>query len=170
MEPRAALIKTSFDTAQMVFNAVVGDLDEETARYTLPGGMVPSAAAMIAHVIYGQDMMVAELSRQPLVLDRPGIRQETGITVVSASMSPEWLACSYNIAGLKQYSAAVFERTGEYLQNVTTAELDLVVPTPIGTQSSAADLLASIGVVHLAEHTGEVSTLKGACGKVGLPF
>lgn len=170
MDPRASLLKSSFDTAQMVFNAVVADLDEETARFVLPGGMVPCAGAMIAHVIYGQDMTIAEISGQPLVLDRPGVREATGITVPQPSMSPEWLSKVYRLPGLLEYSAAVFERTGEYLANVTSEQLDLIFPTPIGTQASAADYLASIGVVHLSEHTGEISTLKGACGKVGLPF
>jgi len=38
------------------------------------------------------------------------------------------------------------------------AALDRQVTSPLGTEVSAAEYLAGFGVVHLAEHTGEVST------------
>lgn len=170
MDPRAKLLKTSFETAHMVFNAVVSDLDEETARFILPGGKVPCAATMIAHVLYGQDMMISEFTKGPLVLDSAGFREKTGITVVDASMSPEWLAQEYKLPGLLEYSTSVFARTLEYLSNGTPAELDFVFTTPFGTEATAAEFIGSMGIVHISEHTGEISTLKGACGKVGLPF
>lgn len=170
MEPRAALLKSSFDLAHMVFNAVVGDLLPEHAAYTLPGGMVPTAAAMIGHVLYGEDMMVSQASGEPMVLDSNSFGQRTGILRPQPAMTPEWLGLTFDLAGLRDYGAAVFARTDAFLQRATAEALDRRITSPLGTEIAAAEYLAGFGVVHIAEHTGEVSTLKGAQGAKGLPF
>lgn len=170
MEPRAAVLQASFDLAHLVFNAVVNDLDGEMGLYRLPGGMVPSAAAIIAHAVFGEDMMVGEASESPRVLESQGFSIRTGILEPSPAMTPEWLGMDFDLAGLKGYAEAVFARTSEFLQSATAAQLDRRIATPIGREMSAAEYLGGFGVVHIAEHAGEVSALKGAQGLKGLPF
>jgi hypothetical protein len=170
MDPRAEVLKASFDLAHMVFNAVVGDLSEEMARHRLPGGMVPPAAAMIAHVLYGEDMMVGQAFGEPMLIESDGWGATTGILRVSPAMTPDFLTQEFNLGGLKQYAEAVFARTNLLLERATSEQLDRRLPTPIGTEVSAAGYLGGFGVVHIAEHTGEVSALKGAQGAKGLPF
>jgi hypothetical protein len=170
MEPRAALLKSSFDLAHMVFNAVVGDLDETTARYRLPGGSVPAASGMIAHVLFGEDMMVSQASRTPTLLENRDLGASTGILRISPSMTPDWLEQDFHIDGLMRYAEAVFARTAEFLESASAADMDRPMKSPMGTELSAAEFLGAFGIVHIAQHTGEVSTLKGAQGLKGLPF
>jgi hypothetical protein len=170
MEPRAQVLKSSFELAHMVFNAVVGDLSDEMARHRLPGGMVPTAGAMIAHMLYGEDMMVGQVSGEPMLIDSNGWGAKTGIVRVSPAMTPDWLTQDFNLAGLKEYAQAVFARTEAFLERASAADLDKKMPTPIGGEVSGAEYLGGFAVVHIAEHTGEVSTLKGAQGAKGLPF
>lgn len=170
MEPRAAVLKASFDLAHMVFNAVVADLQPGQAAFSLPGGMVPSAAAMIAHMLYGEDMMVGQAGGGTMVLESGDFGRRTGIVRPQPSMTPDWLALDFDIGGLKDYADAVFARTSAFLESADVAALDRRVSTPLGTEVTAAEYLGGFGVVHLAEHTGEVSTLKGAQGVKGLPF
>ena len=170
MEPRAALLKSSFDIAHMVFNAVIADLQPEHGAYRLPGGMVPSATAMMAHALYGEDMMVGQASGTAMLLDADGWAARTGIARPQPAMTPEWLALDFKLEGLKEYAAAVFARTTSFLESAYAAAMDRRVQSPVGGQTTGAELLAGFGVVHLAEHTGEISTLKGAQGAKGLPF
>ena len=170
MEARAQVLKASFDTAHMVFDAVVGDLNEEMAGHRLPGGMVATAAAMIAHALYGEDMMLSQASGERMLLHSNGFAAATGILQESPAMTPEWLTQEFKLIGLKDYAKAVFGRTSAFLERASETDLDRRLKSPIGTEMSAAEYLGAFGVVHIAEHTGEVSTLKGAQGVKGLPF
>jgi hypothetical protein len=131
---------------------------------------VPNAAAMMAHVLYGEDMMVSQASGTSMLLEEGEWKRRTGIAQASPSMSPEWLALHFDLAGLKEYAAAVFARTDSFLSSADAAALDRRVASPLRSEMSGAELLAGFGVVHLAEHTGEISALKGAQGARGLPF
>jgi hypothetical protein len=171
MEPRAALLKSSFDIAHMVFNAVVGNLDDALASSRMNGGNVPPAAAIIAHAVFSEDFMVnGQVRGRTTVLSQDGLQELTGIRRPGPSMTPEWVSTPFSISGLRTYAAAVFAETDTFLRRATQAEMDRSVTTPLGTEVIVAEYLASFGVVHLSEHTGEVSALKGAHGLQGLPF
>jgi hypothetical protein len=170
MEPRAQVLKASFDLAHMVFNAVVGDMDQKSASHRLPGEMVPSAAAMIAHSLYGEDMMLGQVSSTPLLIESGSFGARTGMLKTDPAMTPEWLQQDFLIDGLRDYAGAVFARTSAFLEGASSADLDRKVASPLGTEVNASDYLGSFAVVHIALHTGEVSTLKGAQGAKGLPF
>jgi hypothetical protein len=169
MEPRATLLKASFDIAHMVFNAVVADLDDAAAT-RLIGGNVPAAAPIMAHAIYGEDMIVSQARGAAPLLDSGNWNAKTGILNGSPSMTPDWLALKFSVAGLREYAGAVFARTGEYLELATAAELDKMVPTPLGQEMPVDAFLGAFGIVHVSEHCGEISALKGAQGLQGLPF
>lgn len=168
MEPRAAIIQSGFDIAHMVFNAVVADLEDQAAASRI--GNVPSAAAIFAHAIYGEDMMVGQADGAPMLLESGDWRERTGITIVSPGMTPEWLALKLNVGGLKQYGEAVFARTGAFLLSATAADFDRTVRSPMGQDITVGAFLNSFGLVHISEHAGEISALKGAQGLKGLPF
>ena len=171
MEPRAAVLHSTFDIAHMVFNAVTADLTDEQCVYELPGGTVPRAAAIFAHAVYGEEVMVNEWARglEPVLL-RGGFMEKAGIAATSAAMTPEWLAMQFNLTGLKEYAAEVFAETSAYLESATAEDMDRMVNTPLGQQMPAANAIGAFGIVHISEHTGEISALKGAQGAKGLPF
>ncbi len=171
MEPRAQVLKSAFDIAHMVLNAVIADLDDQAAAFKVAGGTVPSAGAILAHCLHGEDMMVSQAAGgTKLTLLSEGFQARTGIAVPAPAMTPEWHSQAFNVAGLKEYGAAVFARTNAFLEGASSSDLDRLIDTPLGSKVPAADYLASFGVVHLSEHTGEISALKGAQGGRGLPF
>jgi len=170
MEPRAAVLKASFDVAHMVFHAVTADLTEPVAAYRPPGGTVPAGLSLMAHALFGEDMMVNQQARgEQMVLESAGLTQATGIVNPSPEMTPEWLDSDFKLEGLKEYATVVFAATSAFLESATAEQLDRKVSHPAG-ERTAAEYLAGFGVVHLAEHTGELSALKGAQGEKGLPF
>jgi hypothetical protein len=155
----------------MVFNSVVGDLDQAFASSRMNGGNVPPAAAIIAHAVFSEDFMVNEQVRgKGTILSQDGFQELTGIRQPGPSMTPHWVSMPFSIDGLRSYAAAVFAETDAFLHTATQAEMDRPVTTPLGTEMGAAEYLAAFGIVHLSEHTGEVSALKGASGLQGLPF
>lgn len=171
MDPRAPLLKSSFEIAHMVFNAVVSDLDERMGRHSAPGTTIPTPAAIMAHALYSQDMMVNEhVRQQPTVLESGGFGPTTGLAAPEPSMSPEFLSQVFDVAALREYGAALFARTVAFLESATPGELDRTITSPLGSPMDAATYLASFGLVHLAEHTGEISAIKGVLGVKGLPF
>lgn len=170
MDQRAALLKASFDMGHMMFNGVIGDLDASAAAYQVPGGSIGTPAAIIAHTLFGQDMMVSAVAESPTVLESAGLAGATGILNPGPSMDPAWLATPFKVDGLKEYAAAVFARTTGFLESASAAALDRQFSSPLGTPVSAAEYLSVFGLVHLTEHTGELAALKGVRGGKGLPF
>lgn len=169
MEPRAAVLKNAFDTVHMVYNAVTTDLTNEAARYVVPGGTLPNAAAIIAHTLWGEDMVVNAALERPTLLES-GRFAPSGMLSPMNAMTPEFLAQSFDLQGLREYADAVFANTASGLETITPAALDRMLPTPLGTEMDAASFMASFGVVHVGVHTGDISALKGAQGLRGLPF
>ena len=169
MEPRASVLKSAFETAHMVFNAVTADLTEEAARFEMPGGTMPDAAAIIAHTLWGEDMVVNTAIERPTLLES-GRFAPTGMAGPMNAMTPEFLAQSFDLKALREYAAEVFANTASGLESVTAAQLDRLLPTPIDSEMDAAGFMASFGIVHLGIHTGDISAIKGAQGLRGLPF
>ena len=171
MDPRAPLLKSSFEIAHMVFNAVVFDLDERMGRHSAPGATIPTPAAIMAHALYSQDMMVNEhVRQQPTVLQMGGFAAKTGLAAPEPSMSPAFLSQVFDVDALREYAAALFAQTAAFLESPPPGDLDRVITTPLGSPMNAATYLASFGLVHLAQHTGEISAVKGVLGVKGLPF
>lgn len=171
MDPRAQVLKSTFDIAHMVFNAVTADLTEEQCAYTILGGTVPNAAAILAHAIYGEDAVVNRMARgiEPILV-RGDFMARSGISAEAMGMTPAWLEMDFRLNGLRAYAEAVFAETSAFLQSASSEELDRPVDTPLGTKMPAAEAIGAFGIVHISEHTGEISALKGAQGGRGLPF
>lgn len=170
MDPQARLLKETFGIAHMVFNAVTGDMTDEQCAFEV-GGTVPRAAAIFAHAVFGEDMVVNQMVRGgETVLERGGFMARTGIAKPSPAITPEFLAMTFDLAGLREYATAVFAETDRFLDSATAAELDREIDTPLGTKMPAGAAMGAFGVVHVSEHAGEISALKGAQGARGLPF
>ncbi len=123
------------------------------------------------HALYSQDMMVNEhVRQQPKVLETGGFVATTGLAAPEPSMSPEFLSQVFDVGALREYAAALFVQTAAFLESASPTDLDRLIAMPPKPPMDAATYLASFGVVHLAEHTGEISALKGVLGLKGLPF
>ena len=74
MDARIPVLKTAFDITQMVFGAVVGDMEQAQAEFRAEGATVPCGAAIMAHALFGIDMVLNQHVRgRELVLSAPGL-------------------------------------------------------------------------------------------------
>lgn len=172
MVPRAELLKVQFEMAKMVFDMAVGDLTQEDASARVPGANINTIGAIYAHAVHGLDHMLSAVTgAQQLLLNEGDWMDKTGITSASIIQAPEWGEREYKLAGLKEYSEALFGRIFAFLEGVTDAQLDAEVPSPIGTgPSPVTRVITGFGLMHVAQHTGEIAALKGVQGRKGLPF
>jgi hypothetical protein len=58
MEPRAALLKASFETGQLILNAVLADLTQDDMSYQIPGSSASPFGAILAHALVSVDITV----------------------------------------------------------------------------------------------------------------
>jgi hypothetical protein len=68
----------------------------------------------------------------------------------------------------RQYAAAVYQSTDEYLASLTDAELDRIVDPGFAPAMPIGSFVANILAWHTATHQGEISALKGVQGMNGL--
>ena len=171
MSARAALLKSQFQVAKMVYNGTVGDLTAELASKTIDGAQIGAILPIQAHAIFDLDAMVNQIGagKEP-VLVTGGWAEKTGIPGPSLRQGPEWGAANYNLDGLKAYGEAVWASVDAFFDSVGDAELDKEVQSPVGGTVQVASFLGGLGIVHLSAHAGEIAALKGVHGVKGLPF
>ena len=78
-------------------------------------------------------------------------------------MEPDW-AVTLDIDLFRQYAAAVYEATNEYLETVSDPELDRVVDAGFAPPMPVRSFIANLLAWHVATHQGEISALKGVQG------
>ena len=151
--------------------STVADITDDTASYVGPESTVAPIRAIIAHALIGEDMIVHKFAGGgTMVIESGEFASKAGISSPEPSITPEWVATNFDLAGLLAYANELFARTSAYFESATAADLDKECKSPIGSTVSAAELINAFGLVHFALHAGEVSALKGIQGGKGLPF
>ena len=82
-------------------------------------------------------------------------------------MEQDW-DVSLDINLFRQYAAAVYEATDDYLTSVSDAELEKIVDPGFAPPMAAGSFVANLLAWHVATHQGEISALKGVQGFNGL--
>lgn len=166
-----ALVRQQFGLAHNVLEQVLADVTAPVAA-SVPAGTIKPIAIVLAHVVSDEDFMVNGMAQgAPLLLSRDGWSERTGIPVPGGPfMTDEWAAnVKLDLDAFREYMKAVFAQTDAFLAEASDEQLAREVPGPLGT-TSAFNLLATIGLYHCAEHTGEIAALKGVQELKGLPF
>jgi hypothetical protein len=85
------------------------------------------------------------------------------------SMEPDW-AVTLDLDLFRQYAAAVYAATDEFLSTVSDADLDRIVDPGFAPPMPVRSFVANVLAWHVATHQGEISALKGVQGFNGLDF
>ena len=105
---------------------------------------------------------------QPILISG-GWGAKLGIDEPSGRQTSESSGPPVDLATAREYMAAVAGSLDEFLASATDEQLAQEVDGPAGTTTSL-EMLANIGVNHVAGHWGEIAALKGVQGKKGLRF
>ena len=148
--------------------AAIGDCPGDALTRKLPGSTINSIGAIYAHTIFGEDGLLNGLVRGGTpVYFAGGWAPKVGLEMPQGGMEPDW-AVTLDINLFRQYAAAVYEATDEYLATVSDAELDRIVDPGFAPPMPVRSFIANLLAWHVATHQGEISALKGVQGFNGL--
>jgi hypothetical protein len=146
----------------------IGDCSAEALTRKLPGATINSIGAIYAHTIFGEDGILNGLVRgQTPGYFAGGWAEKVGLEMPKGGMEPDWTV-SLDLGLFRQYAAAVYQSTYDFLATVSDEELDRVVNPGFAPPMPVRSLVANILAWHVATHQGEISALKGVQGFNGL--
>jgi hypothetical protein len=157
------LLKQQVVDARREFQGVMQDVDDIMAHWQPPGVANP-VDDLFLHTVLGEDRQVARLTGRAPVLDE---------WAAKLNLPPDWRhtpETSRNLNAridvLAQYAEAVYSAVDAYLASLTNDDLEKTVES-FGGQASVASQISRNLVVHIYEHAGEISTIKGLQGAKG---
>ena len=146
----------------------IRDCPAEALPRKLPGATINSIGAIYAHTIFGEDGILNGLVRGGTpVYYAGGWAPKVGLDMPQGGMEQDW-DVSLDINLFRQYAAAVYEATDEYLATVSDADLDRVVDAGFAPPMPVRSFIANLLAWHVGTHQGEISALKGVQGFNGL--
>jgi len=166
------LLSAQIKQAHGVVTGTVADLTPEQASWS-PGGEANPIGAELLHLIAAEDMFLCMMTnRQPLAMG--AYAGKTGASEPHPMGGyGDWAKrVKADVAQARDYMAAVFKSTEEYVASLTPEELDREVDlSPAGMgKMSLGDFITMTSVVHPSNHAGEISVMKGIQGSKGYPF
>jgi hypothetical protein len=163
-------IKETLGLAHEYLEAAFGGTEGETLTRVLPGATIGSIESIYVHTIANEDWAVQEL-----ILGRPKVIEgewavRLGIKAPKAGEQFDLATWNRDWAAFKEYTAAVFKATDDYLAAAKDADLAKQIDWFGRGTRSAAWVMADTILVHASFHAGEIASLKGVMGLKGLPW
>jgi hypothetical protein len=161
-------LREQMEALHGTLEAAVRDCPADAVARKLPGSTINSIGAIYAHTIFGEDGLLNGLVRggKPVYFDG-GWASKVGLDMPQGGMEPDW-SVTLDLNLFRQYAAAVYKATDEYLQTVSDAELDRIVDPGFAPPMPVRSFIANLLAWHVATHQGEISALKGVQGFNGL--
>lgn len=149
---------------------VMSDVTEKEAHW-LPPGLTSPIGALYLHTVYGVDAVIQRMFQdKPPLWNGEGWAAKLGVEV-DLDMTAEWArGLRLDLAGARQYAAAVFKAAEEYVATLGEADMDRFIASGMSESTTLGQLLMSFVVWHIDVHCGEISALKGMQGMKGYPF
>lgn len=164
------LLRGQYQQLHKWLHMTIADCTEEMARRHDSGWEINPISAIYLHIAMSQDSSITRLTGfdQPLLF-RDGWDKALGIEGVSGRQVAESAGSAAELSVVRGYMGAVTKAVEDFLESATDAQLQREVDGPVG-KTTAIELLANIGVNHVAGHWGEIAALKGVQGYKGLRF
>ena len=164
------LLRAQFAWVHQLLEGTMSDCSQETADHRGEGWAISPISAVYAHIAMTQDGIVHGLVQgRPTLLESEGWDAKLGLEAAGPRDASSWADKRFDLATVRDYVAAVQAATDAFLADAEDEVLQRSMETPMGEQR-AIDMLANVGVVHVASHWGEIAALRGVQGEKGLPF
>lgn len=162
------LLRGQFKAVHQFLDMTIADCTPAAATRRDEGWNIKPIASIYAHIAASEDFMVNTFVRgvEPLLM-RDGWGEKLGIPGNPTLNNLDDFSAP--LSAVREYAAAVFKATDEYLSQAEESELEREIDTPIG-KMPAITFLANITATHCPGHMGEIAALKGVQGLKGLPF
>ena len=161
-------VRGQADSALRMISTSMEDLTDDIVHWQ-PGGTANSIAQILAHMVSGQDLLIADKIGGGTTLHESGWAEKTGIPAARVEIwnKEGW---RLNLPGFEEYRQAVEANSRRYLDSLTAGSLDKEYAWVRGPEQPVHRLLQTIFINHALGHSGEISALKGTKGLRGLPI
>ena len=162
------LLRGQFKATRENLDRTIADCTPEVADKTDDAWTINKIGSLYAHVVLGEDMMIGGMGKGgETVFKNGGWEERLGISSVALRQDEELASLTIHLEVFREYAEAVGTATDEFLANATDEQLEKKIGV---SQMPLIEILANIGVPHMAEDWGEIAALKGVQGLKGLPF
>lgn len=164
------LLRGQYQQLHKWLHMTIADCTEDMARRHDSGWEINPINGIYLHIAMSQDSTITRLTgnEQPLLV-RGGWDSKLGIDAVSGRQAAESAGSDAELSVARGYMATVTKAVEDFLESATDEQLLQEVDGPVG-KMTAIQMLANIGVNHVAGHWGEIAALKGVQGYKGLRF
>lgn len=170
-----SLLREQITEARGFFEATMADVTAEQSAWA-PAGKALPISAHLAHVLTSEDMALHGLLQGSAPLVATSWASRAGFaTPPPFGPGQSWAAwahdTAFDLSALRQYGAAVYAATDQFLERVDDAALARLLDLSamgLGTKS-VAWLLTTGWVTNVNLHCGEISCIKGLLGARGYP-
>ena len=150
-----------------VMESTMADVTSEHAQWTPPGKALP-LGALYVHVLTSEDFFIQGLLKGGTPMwDATWKGSAMGLSEPRPPRGQPWedwaRRVRIDMPKLREYAKAVFAATDAHVDGLSEADLGKEVEF-LGRKMSVATLLLGVMCTHIANHTGEISTLKGLKG------
>jgi hypothetical protein len=171
------LIHYSLGFSFELLEGLVTDLTPEQADWQPPGDALP-ISALYWHIVHYVDKLVHDwgMGQQPPLAQTAGWGEK--VLLASPAVDPDDpmgdlravnQGLRVDLEILHDYARATAETILNWVASLTPEDLERTLPTPIGDLNLGQILQAFI-VLHINNHIGEISTVRGCQGLKGYPW
>jgi uncharacterized damage-inducible protein DinB len=167
----AALLRTLYRINHRIVDGTIDGLSDQHLHAT-PGGVAHPIAATLAHLVLAEDSLVLGMAARKPTLWSTTWAGKTGVSPLPPESEgyDAWVrSVRVDLPALREYAQAAHAAVDAYLSQLTPDDLDRPIDwRAVGVQNLGG--LLSHAALHTANHTGEISAIKGIHGLKGYPL
>jgi hypothetical protein len=166
------LVKGTLARNREVMESTMADVEATHAHWTPPGKALP-LGALYVHVLTAEDFFIQGLLKGGVPLWDSSWKGNMGLSEPRPPRGQPWedwaRRVRIDMPKLREYAKAVFAATDAYVDSLSEGDLEKEIQFN-DRKIRLAGFFLGVMCTHCANHTGEISTLKGLQGLKGYPF
>lgn len=167
------LLREQLKSAHETLEATMSDVTNESAHFNDTNKAIPVGAAY-AHAVIGEDVVVATMLAHTAPLS--AYNSNTGLSTPMPSSQnwdkhEQWTkTVKIDLPKLKAFAEQVYKATDAYVATLKEEDLARVIDVPGMGKLTLVFILNNFIILHAANLTGEISSVKGLQGLKGYPW
>jgi len=166
------LVKGLLARNREVMESTMADVENQHAQWVPPGKAMP-LGALYVHVLTAEDFFIHGLLQGGAPMWDSTWKDKMGLSEPRPPRGQPWddwaRRVRLDMPKLREYAKAVFAATDSYIDSLSEGDFGREIEF-FGRKMPLVAFFLGVMCTHCANHTGEISTLKGLQGLKGYPF
>jgi len=171
-----AVLREQLESAQGLLESTMEGVNDAQLE-AKPAGEANSIGQNYLHAVVSEDFVVNGMFKQgtPLHSGEWAGRNGSSVAIPPPMQgAPEWHVfietANIDLPAFKQYAQAVHRSALDWVSSLSPADLDRQIELRVIPPHTLNWCIFNLLIGHTANHTGEISALKGIVGLKGYPF